>query len=103
MIPTQLSEQTIHQIAMLDNTIGYAVGQSGMLRTMNSGRSWHDIGLDVPLTALLATPSLLIGAGVGRILQSTDMGQTWTTIALPVPTSVPSTIIQIDDALYWEH
>ncbi|MEW6268977.1 MAG: YCF48-related protein [Thermodesulfobacteriota bacterium] len=100
------TDRAIYNVAMVDETTGWAVGQGGtVLKTSDGGKTWKkvDAGTDAYLFAMtVVSPEHMIAVGdKSTIVQTRDGGATWQVTKYEAPKSEDASdeaLAGLDDA-----
>jgi RNA polymerase sigma factor (sigma-70 family) len=88
-------------VLMMDANTFYRGGPSGVQRTIDGGKSWHQFNsglVGIPVTTLIAVTGKLYANSTNGFVSSTDGGESWA----PLPSSIDAGVLieAFDDALY---
>ena len=88
-------------VLMMDANTFYRGGPSGVQRTIDGGKSWHQFNsglVGIPVTTLIAVTGKLYANSTNGFVSSTDGGESWA----PLPSSIDAGVLieAFDDTLY---
>ena len=88
-------------VLMMDANTFYRGGPSGVQRTIDGGKSWHQFNsglVGIPVTTLIAVTGKLYANSTNGFVSSTDGGESWE----PLPSSIDAGVLieAFDDTLY---
>ena len=102
-----ITSSAYNAIAMLNASVGYAVGTSGLVvKTVDGGKTWGQTAAtagsnDLFSVAVLGRDRLWVGSTAGVILESKDGGATWTSRQLADATANVNDQAWLDDYSAW--
>ena len=88
-------------VLMMDANTFYRGGPSGVQRTIDGGKSWHQFNsglVGIPVTTLIAVTGKLYANSTNGFVSSTDGSESWA----PLPSSIDAGVLieAFDDTLY---